>query len=204
MSHLTYTTLLSYIGNQLPKADRAKIEEHLFSHPCPQCGNKLARLRTVLDAVTGDRSVAPPSAVLRRAFDVYQKRPVTSPQPLLQVLAILRFDSRLQLSPMLSRGATKTRQMLFTAQQVDIDLQITPEHGDHNLIGQILGSEQASELPPAFVSLKNDAGQVLKGTETDLLGQFTFRQIPSGIYNLEFELDSQEVAITGLELINDQ
>jgi len=204
MSHLSYTTLLSYIGNQLPKAERAKIEEHLFSHPCQRCGKNLARLRTVLEAVTEDRSVAPPPAVLRKALDIYRKRPVPSRQPLLQVLAILQFDSRLQLSPLLSRGAVKTRQMLFSAQQVDIDLQITPQDGNHSLVGQILVSEQANQPSPAFVSLKNETGEVLKGTETDSLGQFTFRQIPPGIYDLVFDLDSQEVAVTSLELINDQ
>lgn len=204
MSHLTYTTLLSYIGNQLPKADRAKIEEHLFSHSCQRCGKNLARLRTVLEAVTEDRSVAPPPAVLRKALDIYRKRPVPSRQPLLQVLAILQFDSRLQLSPLLSRGAAKTRQMLFSAQQVDIDLQITPQDGNHSLVGQILASEQANQPSPAFVSLKNETGEVLKGTETDSRGQFAFRQVPPGIYDLVFDLDSQEVAVNSLELINDQ
>jgi hypothetical protein len=88
------------------------------------------------------------------AVDLYQKPPLSTRQSLSQVLAILQFDSHLQLSRMTSRGPVRTRQMLFTAEDVDIDLQMTPEDGDHNLTGQILGSEQANQSPQAFVSLK--------------------------------------------------
>jgi hypothetical protein len=203
MTHLTYTTLLSYIGNRLPDVERAEIETHLFSDSCQQCGSKAARLRVVLDAVTKDRSVAPPAAVLRKALNVDLKQPVSLSQPFLQMLAKLQFDSRLQLSPMQARGAVRTRHMLFSTPQLDIDLEITPERGDHNLVGQILDSEQADEPSLAFVSLKNETGEVLQGTETDSLGQFTFQQIPSGVYDLTFDLESQEVFISSLELMND-
>ncbi len=203
MTHLTYTTLLSYIGNQLPDADRAEVEAHLFSDSCQQCGSKAARLRVVLDAVAKDRSVAPPPAVLRKALNVDLKQPVSLAQPFLQMLAKLQFDSRLQLSPMQSRGVAKTRHMLFSTPQLDIDLEITPERNDHNLVGQILDTEQTNEPSLAFVSLKNETGEMLQGTETDSLGQFTFQQVPPGVYDLVFDLDSQEVFISSLELMND-
>jgi len=203
MPHLTYTSLLGYIGNELPAAARTKIEDHLFSDSCQQCAGKLTRLQKVLKVVTEDRSVAPPASVLVKAFDVYEKRPILARQPLKQVLAILSFDSRLQFSPMAARGVVHTRQMLFTADDVDIDLQMTPEDGDHNVTGQVLGSEQAHQSPQAFVSLQNEAGAIVEGTQTDSHGQFTFRQVPPGVYHLVFDLDSQQVSISRLELIND-
>jgi hypothetical protein len=203
MSHLTYTTLLGYIGNQLPLADRTRIEDHLFSDVCQECGHKLTRLQKVLKAVAKDHSVAPPAAVLGRAVDTYQKPPLSTRRSLSQVLAVLQFDSRLQFSQMAARGPVHTRQMLFTAEDVDIDLQVTPEDGDHNLTGQILGSEQVNPSPQAFVSLKNETDELMQGTQTDSLGQFTFRQVPPGVYHLVFDLNSQEVTITRLELVND-
>jgi len=203
MTHLTYTALLSYIGNRIPDTDRAEVEAHLFSDLCQECGSKIARLRTVLEAVTSDRSVAPPAAVLRKAINLDLKQQVNLAQPFLQMLAKLQFDSRLQLSPMHARGIAKTRHMLFSTPQLDIDLEITPEQGEHNLVGQILDTEQSNEPSLAFVSLKNDAGEMLQGTETDSLGQFTFQQVPSGVYDLVFDLESQEVFISSLELMND-
>jgi len=204
MVHPSYEILTSYIENKLSKAEREKVEEHL-AHSCQQCNAKIAQLRVVLDSVKEDRTVAPPPDVLRRAIASYRERPATPSRSLMQVLAELLFDSQLQLSPMASRGTARTRQMLFTTQQVDIDLHITPEHRDHNVTGQILGRDKddEKEYSTAFVSLQSDSGSMMKGTEADSLGQFTFKQIPPGVYDLVIDLGNQEVAIAGLELIND-
>ena len=204
MTHPTYMTLIGYIENQLPESERVKLEEH-FSHSCKQCSEKITLLRIALKAAAQDQTVAPPVDVLRRAVALYRKRPVNPLQPLLRVFAELQFDSRLQLSLSSVRGpgAAHTRQMLYSTQHVDIDLQITSEHGDNNLIGQILVSEKSTEKPAAFVSLHNKSGELLNGTETDALGQFSFNQISAGVYDLDFDLGSQEVAIAGLELGND-
>jgi len=88
--------------------------------------------------------------------------------------------------------------MLFTAEQVDIDLKIKPGREDHELLGQVLDIRQSTGFLPAFVSLQNNEGQQ-RATETDSLGQFAFHGITSGTYDLVFDLDDQEIAITGLE-----
>jgi hypothetical protein len=201
MPHFTYETLLNYLENGLPADERKKVEEHLAG-PCQQCGWRLARLQAVLHSVSGDRTAAPPEDVLKHAVDVArQARPLA--KPWMRVVAALNFDSRLQLSSAATRGATRTRQMLFTTEQVDIDLQIKPGHGDTDLLGQMLSAGHPDEVLPAFVSLQNNIGTVLRATETDAFGQFAFRQIPSGRYDLVFDLGTQEVAITGLEFEND-
>ncbi|MBN1310000.1 MAG: hypothetical protein JXB30_01185 [Anaerolineae bacterium] len=204
MVHPTYEILIDYIENELPKAERVKVDDHL-SQSCEECNAKLTQLRMVLDSIKEDKTIAPPPDVLRRAIATHAKQPTTPSRSLIQVLAELLFDSQLQLSPMAARGIARTRQMLFTTQQVDIDLHITPEHTDHNLTGQILGREQDDEeqYSTAFVSLQSDTSGTLKGTEADSLGQFTFKQIPPGVYDLVIDLGNQEVAIAGLELIND-
>lgn len=204
MIHPTYETLVNYLENQLPEIDRAQVEEHL-SGSCQQCSGKLAKLRTVLELTLSDRTFAPSAAVLKQAVTLLPQRLTHVSNPLLRVFAQLQFDSRLQLSRTAVRGpkTSQSRQMLFSAQQVDIDLQITPERGEHHLVGQILSSDQRAGQMAAFVSLHNKSGELLKGTETDALGQFTFKQIPAGVYNLDFDLGSQEVAILDLEFSND-
>jgi hypothetical protein len=202
MYHPTYETLINYLENRLSEADRTKLEKHL-GQPCQKCSVKISRLRSVLAITAEDRTIAPTPDVLNRAFALYQKQ-VSSPiLPHLRILAALQFDSRLQLSPAAFRGVTRARQLLFTAQQLDIDLQLTPEHGEYNLVGQILGPQQAEDQSLAFVSLQNKTGQLLKGTETDSHGQFTFRQILPGSYDLIFDLGSQEIDILDLEFSND-
>jgi hypothetical protein len=121
----------------------------------------------------------------------------------MRVVAALRFDSRLQLSAAGTRGAGRGRQMLFTTEQVDIDLQVKPGRTDSDLTGQMLSTQDSGEALTAFVSLQSTAGTWQQATETDSLGQFTFRQIPSGSYDLTFDLGNQEIAIPGLEFQND-
>ncbi len=153
MIHPNHETLINYIENQLSEADWASTEAHL-SRPCQECSSKVTQLRMVLDAARKDRSNAPPPGVLERAVAAFKERAAIAPRPLLRVLAELLFDSRLQLSPMGARGAARTHQMLFTTHQVDIDLSITPERREHNLVGQILDREQTDEpASVAFVSL---------------------------------------------------
>ena len=197
MAHLKYETLLNYLENRLSVEERSEVDAHLVG-PCQQCDRRLILLRAVLDSVTNDRTVAPPTAVLKQAVELRQGR---YPQPKFwnRVVAVLSFDSHLQLSSTATRGGnTRARQMLFTAEQVDIDLKIKPGREDHELLGQVLDIRQSTGFLPAFVSLQNNEGQQ-RATETDSLGQFAFHGITSGTYDLVFDLDDQEIAITGLE-----
>ncbi len=203
MAHLKYQTLLNYLEDDLSAEERSQVEAHL-AEPCWQCARHLALLRSTVHATSGDRTIAPPEAVLQRAVDIGRsRRSHPERKPWMRVVAALRFDSQLQLSEAHVRGVTRTRQMLFTTEQVDIDLQIKPGRADHDLLGQMLSARRSGEGVAAFVSLQNRAGTLLRATETDSLGQFVFRQIPPGSYELVFDLENQEVAITGLEFSND-
>ena len=202
MTHLTYETLVNYLEERLSVEERRSVDAHLAS-TCEACGRHLALLRKVFDTVNSDHTTPPPASVLKRAIDIPLTNP-KSPQPgtLQRLIAALSFDSHLQLSSALTRGASRERQMLFSAENMDIDLKITPARGNHDLLGQVMG-EQAGNVASAFVSLQSNSGQILRATETDSLGQFAFREISSGVYDLIFDLQTQEIAVNGLEVGND-
>ena len=203
MQHPTNQLLINYVEHQMPEAERALLEAHL-SLPCPQCQAAVARIEDVLQAVQQDRTYAPPAAVLRKAFSVFRNQTKVTEQSRKPLLARLLFDSRLQPSLAAVRGPLQNRQMLFRVGKVDIDLQITPENDERKLVGQILGSEDARGGPSAFVSLTGKSGAVVQGAEADHLGQFAFQQVPSGTYDLVFDIQGQEIAITDLDLGNDE
>jgi len=201
MAHLKYETLLNYIENSLSAEERREVDAHL-AEGCQQCERRLHLLRAILESVAGDRTVAPPLDVLKQAVRIAQQEP-HRPNPWMRVVAALSFDSQLQLSPAAMRGTGRARQMLFTTEQVDIDLQVKSVGTDHDLLGQVLGGEHSAQAISAFVSLQSVGGESLRAPKTDSLGQFAFRQIPSGVYDLVFDLETQEVAVTGLEFQND-
>jgi len=203
MTHITYETLLNYLENRLPAKERGKVDEHL-AQSCQQCNKHLDLLRTVLQTVSEDRSVPPPADVLKRAVDKVKNRKKTLKPGQLwnRVVAALSFDSRLQLSTAATRGSGRARQMLFTTDQVDIDLQVKSGRKDHELLGQVLDTRQSGGFISAFVSLQNSEGEQ-RATETDSLGQFAFHGVSSGTYDLVFDLEDQEIAITGIEFQNE-
>lgn len=202
MTHLKYETLLNYLEGQLSTEERNQVDAH-FAEACQQCDRRLVLLRTVLQTVVGDRTVAPPADVLKEAVEKAKSRKKTSkPKLWNRMVAALTFDSHLQLSSAAMRGSGRARQMLFTAEQVDIDLQIKSGRSDHQLLGQVLDTRHSGGSISAFVSLQNNEGQQ-RATETDSLGQFAFHGVSSGTYDLVFDLDDQEISVTGLEFRNE-
>lgn len=203
MAHLTYETLLSYTEGQLSTKEKSEANAHL-SEPCESCQRRLVLLQTVLRTSADDQTTPPPVSVLKQAVDIPLTHPKnTQPNLWTRLVAALTFDSQLQLSSALTRGATRERQMLFSAEQMDIDLQIKSTRESSDLIGQILGEQRSGAVTSAFVSLQKNTGQLLKATETDSKGQFVFRGIHAGIYDLIFDLENQEVAVMGIEVKND-
>ena len=202
MTHSTYEALLNYLENRLSSDERSQVDAHLAV--CLQCSKRLSRIQVVLQSVAKDRTVAPSAEILKRAVELSHASPKSAEHtPWMRVIAALRFDSRLQFSAAATRGIARNRQMLFTTQQVDIDLQVRSGSTDNDLIGQVLPTQSSESVISAFVSLNNSAGTVLRATETDSLGRFTFRQLAFGTYDLVFDLGDQEVAIAGLELRHD-
>jgi hypothetical protein len=202
MTHISYETLLDYVDNRLPAEERSRVEEHL-TETCHQCDRRLVLVQTVLQTVTADYTVAPPPDVLSQAVDRAKvQKKEASPKFLNRLVATLAFDNRTQLSFGATRGSGQARQMLFTTEQVDIDLQIKSGRKDHELRGQILDTQHPGDILPVFVSLQNNEGQQ-RATETDSLGQFVFHGISSGTYDLVFDLENQEIAVTRLEFQNE-
>ena len=203
MEHPTIETLINFAENQLPESEQALVKEHL-SGSCQQCSAFLIRMRRLLDAAKNEGVFTPPDAELRKAIAAFKKRGSARQETRKPILASLFFDSRTRPSLAAVRGAQSGRQVLFKAGQYDIDLQIVPEHGDTRLVGQVLGSDQLEEGLSVFVSLNDQNGEVIQGAESDRHGQFAFRKLQPGRYDLVFDLQDQEVAIKSLELGDDK
>lgn len=192
MAHPSFASLLDYVEDSLPREARAAIDEHLAG-PCSQCSVELSRIRAALGALANDDTVAPPEETLRRAVAAFRARPAAPPR--VRIAAMLVFDNYRQSSLAVVRGpAARARQLLFTAEGLDIDLQIHFAEGGATLVGQILGGER-----PSIVRLHR-AGEVIDDVGADSFGRFAFRPVPLGNYDLVIEFDSREVAIVGLEI----
>ncbi len=76
MTHLKLEdlTLLAVQPARLePQASLPAEVEHVQT--CPDCEQKIARLKRILEMAAADQTIAPPPAVLRRAIQIFQSRP---------------------------------------------------------------------------------------------------------------------------------
>ncbi|HEY4687817.1 MAG TPA: hypothetical protein VIK33_00785 [Anaerolineae bacterium] len=147
-----------------------------------------------------DETVAPPENVIRRVIAAF--RPPPSVSSLRRIVASLLFDNFRQAPLAAVRGAAQPRQLLFSVEGLDIDVQITSERDGATLIGQALDRDRVALEPRPFVRLYR-SGEVLDASESDSHGQFAFRAVPPGAYNLGIELGSTEIVLDGIELAND-
>ncbi len=197
ITHIPFANLLDYLDQTLPASDRAEVEAHLAT-PCAECQINLQQARELLHVFTlPDRTVSAPPDVLKRAAALFKPRSILAAIP--EIVASLIFDSFQQTPVAALRGATRTRQLLFSAQDLDIDMQITPERDSATLIGQVLTRTTATLQALPVVRLYQ-AGEVIDTSYSDPLGQFTFRAVPPGRYDVGVWVDPNLVVIKGVEL----
>lgn len=197
MAHLNFETILNYVEGSLSLEARSGVEAHL-NQPCLHCQALAARVTDLLHLMANDNTIAPPRAVVQRMLAVIHRHAATD-RP--RIPATLVFDSW-QHDPLLAmRGPESAlhQQLLFRAEGLDIDLQLTSSQDDTTVRGQILSAGQ-DEVLLAPVVVLHSRGDVVAATETDRLGQFAFESVPSGIYDLHIELERADIAIEGIRL----
>lgn len=113
-----------------------------------------------------------------------------------KIQAVLTFDS-FTTSPAFGvrSGASVARQVLYGADDIDLDVRITPDDGRWVISGQMLGDCSAGE-----VELIGAAEPVQ--TDLDDLCEFTLSPVPPGNYGLrvrfgEIEIEVPEFSLRG-------
>ena len=202
--NVAWDELLDYVEDRIASARRAEVEAHL-EQGCRSCQRDLTWLRSVAACMRSDDSREPPTWVKRRAVNLFkQYGPRPRPTLLERIAAALVFDNGLQPQLAGVRGATAapSRQMLFTAGDIDVDVRTEPteEQDKVTLIGQVLPqSAGAVSLGGVEVHLLH-ARRDLFSKMTDELGEFTIGRLPHGRYRLLIRLPDKEIEIPGIEI----
>jgi hypothetical protein len=197
MRHLTLEVLLDLLEDRLPAAEREWVMAHLAT-PCRICQAELEYFRGILRLLRDEQLSEPPAAVVARAARLYKhfpRRPEERRLP--RLVASLVFDSRLMPGLMAARGPAKERQVLYHAEGLDIDLQMTSETGEGHvlLMGQVLPTHDGpSQVPGYRVSLLRE-DEVVASVTADELGAFVLRALPADEYEVWIDLPQAVVWI---------
>ena len=189
-SHILLETLVEIADGRLTGAPREAAMTHVAT--CSACNDTLGRLERLIVTMKNDKSNDAPRDVLQSALNIFwQER-----QPgLRRIVAILMFDSR-NAGPAFGMRSvhTASRQMLFSAEDTDLDLRITVQDEECILAGQVI----CTGCSGGVVEISGAEGSA----EVNLneLCEFTLPAVPVGNYSLRVRIRDIEIEIPELEL----
>jgi len=133
-----------------------------------------------------------PRDVLMSAINIF---PPATPAPLRHIVATLIFDSR-RAGPAFGMRSLhpSSRQLLYSAQQTDLDLRITIQNEECIVAGQVLRDGCVGGL----VEISGATGSAEASLNEQC--EFTLPPIPVGNYSLKVKMLDMEIEVPELEL----
>lgn len=188
-SHISLEKLSDIAEGRLSGVALNAARAHLST--CSECDGILGRLRQLMLTMKSDRAPDVPRDVLASAINIFS--PVQS--SLRRVVAILMFDSR-SAAPVFGMRSihTDSRQMLYSAEETDLDLRITIRNDECIVAGQVIRDGCAGGV----VEISGASGS--SQASLNELCEFTLPAVPVGSYSLRVRMLDVEIEIPELEL----
>ncbi len=189
-SHTSLETLADIVEDRAKPESREAAMAHVAT--CSACNDTLRRLQQLILMMKSDTVEDAPRDVLMSAISIFP--PGTQP-PLRRIVATLIFDSR-HTGPAFGVRSlhTASRQLLYSAQQTDLDLRITIQNEECVIAGQVIRDSCAGGL----VEISGATGSA--EASLNELCEFTLPAIPVGNYSLKVRMADVEIEIPELEL----
>src|SRR5438105_644668 len=189
-SHIEFATLTDFIEGRLDNAGRGNVEAHLSA--CAECAGQAAQLSEVTRLMRNDAMEDAPRYARAAATALFRAHRKPAQSPLRRVLAALKFDS-LQMTPAFGvRSGTATeRQLLFSAGDNELHLQIAPVAESWQVTGQVLG-------PCAGGTVELRGASDTLSVALNELCAFTLVPLVAGVYTLTLRLGEVDLEIPEL------
>jgi putative zinc finger protein len=195
MQHINTEDLVDYMDGRVSDEGKLELENHLSK--CSNCAEMKEELQLLVLRLQEDATFEPPAELVQWGVSLFQ--PLLQPSTggkLRKLIAALVFDTFDQ--PMLAgvrRVGAPPRQLLFRAGDVDVDVKIeSMEANDRiTLVGQVL-STTAKFFDNTPVKLESH-GIVRYRTMTNLVGEFSFDEVPKDTYHLSVDLPEGQITL---------
>jgi hypothetical protein len=195
MQHINTEDLVDYMDGRVSGERRLELENHLST--CNDCVELKNELGLLVLRLQEDTAFEPSAELVQWGLSLFQ--PLLQPSTggkLRKLIASLVFDTFDQ--PVLAgvrRVGAPPRQLLFRAGDVDVDVKIeSMEANDRiTLVGQVL-STTAKFFDNTPVKLESH-GIVRYRTMTNLVGEFSFDEVPKDTYHLSVDLPEGQITL---------
>ena len=189
-THISFETLANIAENRTTSQVREAAMPHISA--CSTCRDTLGQLQQLILMMRSDSTNDAPRDVLTSAISIFSQE---KRSPLRRIIALLSFDSRTAGPAFGMRSVpTASRQMLYSAEDTDLDLRITVQNGECILAGQVIGKGCAQ----GHVEISGAAGRS-EATLNEVC-EFTLPPLPVGNYSLTVRLLDLQIEIPELEL----
>jgi hypothetical protein len=192
--HIPFADLADLVEKRAPREKEIASQAHVSD--CSACAQKLERVEQVLELMRTDTAVDAPRDVLAYAVNIFRRQGAAQPSLLRRIVAALNFDSSSNLAPAFGvrSGQGTSRQLIYSAEENDIDIHITPEDENWIVAGQVIGDECVG----GRIEIEGE-GELATAALNDLC-EFTLPPVRPGNYTLRLRLGDAEVEIPRLEL----
>jgi hypothetical protein len=193
--HINTEKLMEYMDGRVSDESKLTLESHLSE--CSECSALKAEMQSLLLKIQADASFEPPAELVQWGVSLFQPllQPATGGK-LRKMIAALIFDTFDQpLQAGVRRVGAPPRQLLFRAGDVDVDVKIeSMETNDCiTLVGQVL-STTAKFFESTPVKLESH-GIVRYRTTTNVVGEFSFDEVPKDTYHLSVDLPEGQITL---------
>ena len=195
MRHINTEKLIEYMDGRASHENKLAVETHLSE--CGECVELKQEVQGLVLQLQEDATFEPPAELVQWGVSLFQPmlQPATGGK-LRKMIAALVFDTFDQ--PMLAgvrRVGAPPRQLLFRAGDVDVDVKIeSMEANDRiTLVGQVL-STTTKFFDNTPVKLESH-GIVRYRTITNLVGEFSFDEVPKDTYHLSVDLPEGQITL---------
>ena len=192
--HISHEKLADLIDGRATLEEQAQLMTHISD--CHRCGNEYERLERLITLMRSDNSEDAPTDVISTAIRSFSDY-VTSREPavLRRLIAELVFDS-LNMAPAFGvrSGQATSRQLIYSAEENDIDLRLTCNNEMWVVSGQVL----RGDCGDGRVEIDGPGG--VRSAELNDTCEFVLPAVSSGNYLLRVSMPDLLVEIPQLEL----
>jgi hypothetical protein len=195
-NHIELTVLYDFLSGNVA------IEDDVRGHieVCQQCRSDITLLQWLGDFGPQERQYEPPAWALANAENVFKLKKPGAVTIAKELVADLVFDSFSQPLPIgIRQRDLPSRQALYQAGNVQLDLKIELGEEQGLLIGQIVSDKRDVNVNGLNIEI-TQAGQVIGKSTTNALGEFLFEDLPKGNYELQVVLSDTMLKLPPLSL----
>jgi RNA polymerase sigma factor (sigma-70 family) len=195
--------LLLFLQHELSPEENAQVRAHLDAG-CGPCGKRFAKLQKVSSAAAGWSLSYPPDWLSAQVLGLFERvRGAPTESSLKRAFALLVADNcaKGQLLGFRSAGVMP-RHLLYRTASYDIDLSVDDSDPQDSLVlmGQSIPlHKELTIMVGAKVELLN--GPQVWTTFANAFGEFIFKNVPQGTYDLKITLPDEQIEIAQVEAV---